>query len=384
MTERAQVQRMNSLAEIDLHGFRTIRALEGFRLDRLNILIGPNGAGKSNLISFFQMLSWMTKSSAGELQIYVAKNGYASAILHDGAETTPQITANLSFETQEGTNEYRFRLTHAAGDTLIFAEERYRSSRRGRTTPVDWISLGAGHREAQLGAAAQRRSNQATNTPRFVLGLLRRCVVHQFHNTSKTARLRQPWDVEDGRYLKEDGGNLAAFLLHLRGQEPECYARIVETIRQVAPFLDDFVLEPKAGSVLLQWRERGTDRVFGAHQASDGTLRLMAIVALLLQPEKTLPELLIIDEPELGLHPYAIRIVAGLLRAVSHRSQVLVATQSIPFLDEFRPEEIVVVDRPDRESTFRRLDPARLEEWLEAYSLGELWEKNVLGGRPTG
>ncbi len=189
--------------------------------------------------------------------------------------------------------------------------------------------------------------------------------------------------MSDGRALKTDAANLAPFLLRLRESHLDAYTRIVETIRQIAPFFADFSLEPTQGSVMLEWRERNTDVLFQPHQASDGTIRMMALVALLLQPYEDLPPLLIVDEPELGLHPYAINILAGLFRSASVHAQIIIATQSTAFLDLFAPGEVVVVDRPDRASHFRRLDPEALTEWLTEYSLGELWEKNVIGGRPA-
>jgi predicted ATPase len=134
--------------------------------------------------------------------------------------------------------------------------------------------------------------------------------------------------------------------------------------------------------LLLQWSERGSDLVFGPHQASDGSLRLFALTALLLQPEEQLPDVLILDEPELGLHPFGIRLLAGALEAASNHCQILVCTQSMPLINHFEPEAIIVVDRPGRASSFRRLDGQKLADWLQEYSLAELWEKNVIGGRP--
>ena len=161
-----------------------------------------------------------------------------------------------------------------------------------------------------------------------------------------------------------------------------CYQRIVNTVRLILPFFSDFVLQPRHDHLLLNWRERNSDQVFSVSQASDGMLRVIALVTLLLQPERDLPDVLVLDEPELGLHPYAINIVGGLIRAVSTQVQVIVATQSTALVDCFDPEDIVVVEREGRTSTFRQIDVKSLEEWLEDYSLSELWEKNVLGGRP--
>ena len=229
------------------------------------------------------------------------------------------------------------------------------------------------------------RAEKGEQTPQAIRGMLRRFAVYQFHNTSFTSRMRQGWDVTEGRHLKEDGGNLGAFLHRLRAEDglAPYYARIVETIRLGLPFFADFELEPEGGQVLLRWREHGSDHVFAAHQASDGMLRYMALVALLLQPVHMLPELLILDEPELGLHPQTITTVAGLVKSVSTSKQVLLATQSVTLVNQFEAGDVVVGERCDRESWFRRLDEEQLRDWLERYSLGGLWEKNVLGGRPA-
>jgi predicted ATPase len=368
---------MDMLTRLDISGFKSIKQLSGMELRPLNVLIGANGAGKSNLISFFKMLNWMLPSP-GNLQLYIGRVGGANILLHDGAAVTPQITAQLSFATGQGVNEYRFRLFHAAGDTLVFADEAFRFIPNGRKDR-DWVSLGAGHREAQL----IERTEQGDPTARFIHTLLRRCVVYQFHNTSETARVRQRWGVDDNWLLKDDAANLAPVLLRIKQQSPPHYTRIVSTIRQIAPFFADFELVPSGGTVLLQWREQGSDMLFSAHQASDGTLRVMALVTLLLQPDANLPDLIILDEPELGLHPFAINVIAGLLKSAATSTQVFLSTQSMTLIDYFEPEDIIVVDRPDRDSTFRRLDSAQLDTWLDDYSLAELWEKNVIGGRPA-
>jgi predicted ATPase len=372
---------MAKLSRLEIHGFKSIRHLPGMDLANLNVLIGANGTGKSNFISFFRMLSWIT-AQPGNMQMFVQRYGGANAHLHKGAGVTPQMEARLTFETDAGTNDYSMRLFHAAPDTLIFADEKYRFSRRARGGQADWRSLGAGHKESKLLDLASS-TEPAAMTAKVILGIMKQCVVYQFHNTSETARMRQRWDREDNRFLKEDGANLAPFLWRLREGQPEYYRRITETIRQVAPFFADFVLEPQNGSLLLQWKERDSDMVFGAHQASDGMLRTMALIALLLQPVEDLPELIILDEPELGLHPYAINIVAGLIHAVSEHAQVILATQSMPLVNYFEPEQVVVVDRKAGESEFRRLNSQELGDWLKEYSLAELWEKNVIGGRPA-
>lgn len=198
-----------------------------------------------------------------------------------------------------------------------------------------------------------------------------------------TSHFRRKAEVTSDGHLHYSGSNLTPFLYRLQRKEGKSYQRIVETLRLILPFFLDFYLEPDSGHLLLAWRETGSDQIFTASQAADGMLRTIALVTLLLQPDKTLPDLLILDEPELGLHPYAINVIGGLIRAVSTKTQVIAATQSTAFVDCFEPEDIVVVERKGRESTFRRLEHTEeLREWLKEYSLSELWEKNVIGGRP--
>lgn len=372
---------MKRLNHLKLRGFKTIRELPGLSFGPLNVLIGANGAGKSNLFSFFKLLGWLYPG-AGNFQFQVQQSGGASAFLHDGPRVTSEISAELAFEDVNGISDYALRLAYAAQDTLIFADESIRTSNPTENAFTPWKSLGSGHRESKLTDVAVAPEASA-KTAQTLLGLMRHCVIYQFHNTSETARIRQRWSILDNTYLKEDAANLAPFLLSLRQAEPRSYRRIVDTMGEIAPFFSDFVLDPVNQSVILQWQERGSDVNFGAHQASDGMLRIMALLALLLQPETQLPSIIILDEPELGLHPYAINVIAGLLKSVSTHTQVILATQSMTLVDYFEPEQVIVVDRIGRESKFRRLDSEPLKLWLDEYSLGELWEKNVLGGRPA-
>lgn len=344
----------------------------------LNVLIGANGAGKSNLISFFKLLNEMM---GGRLQQHIGSTGRAQSILHFGAKTTLQVEARLEFKVTNGVDIYAMRLFHAAGDTLIFADESLSFLQTGYSKPK-LVFLGSGHEETRLG----QEVDKGETTAKIIRGLLNRCRVYHFHDTSPTSRIRQYSYIGDNRWLMPDAGNLAAFLLRLRQENGEsAYQRIVTTIRLIAPFFDDFDLEPAGpnkSDIILNWRDKGSDQVFGPHQISDGTLRAMCLVSLLMQPENELPNLIIVDEPELGLHPYALNTIAALFKKASHHTQVLISTQSASFLDNFEPEDVVVVNRQGRESQFTRLDVDKLEAWLDEYSLGEIWEKNVIGGGP--
>ncbi len=366
----------NRLKQITLKGFKTIHSLIDFEPLSVTVLIGPNAAGKSNFVSFFRMMSWAL-SGRDQLSFHVGQQGGSRRILHDGPETTKEIKAELAIQTPTGESEYAFRLFHAAEDSLLFADEKYRFSRTGSESKARWTSLGAGHKNPLLLDAAS-----ADKTAQVICTLLKKIVVYQFHNTSGNARIRGKWSVDDNRWLKEDGANLAPILHRLKLKEQNYYHRIVQTIQLAFPLFSDFVLEPDYGYLLLQWREKNTDEVFSAPQASDGFLRLAALITLLLQPENALPDTLIIDEPELGLHPSAVSIVGDLIAAAAHYTQVILATQAVLLIDCFSPKDIVVVERLGRASEFRRLDSTKLEDWLSDYSLSELWLKNVFGGRP--
>jgi predicted ATPase len=215
----------------------------------------------------------------------------------------------------------------------------------------------------------------------YVLDLLRGCRVFHFHDTSRNAPVKQPHPTGDNQTLQGDASNLGAVLWLLKQTDEPAYRRIVGAVRQVAPFFRDFVLEPEVtDQIRLRWKQTESDTTFSAHQMSDGTLRFVCLATLLLQ--STLPHLIVLDEPELGLHPYAIVQLSEMLRAAATSSQVVIATQSVTLMDQFSLDDLIVVERESGTSVFTRPEPERLREWLDEYSLGELWQKNLIGGRP--
>ena len=270
-----------------------------------------------------------------------------------------------------------------ADGSLLFADERAGYEPTGRN-----VGYGGGHRETWLTAEAV--SGSVTG---YVHAKLRQYRVYHFHDTSASAPVKQYGRIDDNGRLHADAGNLAAFLLAMREAERTSYERIVSVIRLAAPFFYDFVLDPLPQDptrTTLRWRERGSDAVFAGHDLSDGTLRFICLATLLLQPSHYAPNTILIDEPELGLHPYAITLLASMLRsAVADGGQVIAATQSAPLVDELDPADLIVVDRePSADgrgaSVFRRLDVPTIGGWLDDYSLGQLWRKNVLGASPGG
>jgi predicted ATPase len=365
-----------AISKLTIKGYKSIRSLEDFELRSLNILIGPNGAGKSNFVSFFHLLRAMVNKG---LQTTVNSSGGASTNLFLGPKVTEQLYANLQF----GCNAYQFSLISTTDNRLIFQDERIISDGSQNALPVN-RSLGSGHNEALLGDK-NRRGNENYLIVRYIYPAISRWVVYHFHDTSDLAKVKLPCLKQDYEHLRSDGGNLAAFLLRLKDQSPKEYDFIKETVQLAAPFFEDFILKDHysdPNKTLLEWKQKGSDDYpFHPSQISDGTLRFICLATALLQPNP--PSTILLDEPELGLHPYALTLLAGLIQKASKQTQVIVSTQSAPLIDHFEPEDIVVVERQNGESIFKRLNKADLKVWLEDYSLGELWQKNVFGGRPA-
>jgi predicted ATPase len=371
---------MAVLKKIEIKGYRSIKDAT-VELRKLNVLIGPNGAGKSNFISFFKMLNEMM---GGRLQKYIGETAFGHSILHFGPQVTPQLEATLEFEEGDAVDTYYMRLFHAANDILLFADETLDYKREGwARTNRQPMSLGGGHPETKI----REKAAEGNLTAKAFRRILNDCRVYHFHDTSPSAPIRLSHYINDNQWLMPDAGNLPAMLYAYRERFSVVYDRIVSTMRKILPEFDDFILAPDTRNpnyIFLNWRKQGFKYLFGPHQISDGSLRAIALCTLFLQPEESLPDVIILDEPELGLHPHALEIVAGLMRAVSEteRTQVVVATQSQTFVNFFEPEEIITVECQEGQSQFNRLDPGKLKDWLEDYSIGELWQRNVIGGGP--
>ena len=370
------------LKRLSLAGYRSYdNDFEKNTIDfqKLNIIIGANGAGKSNLVSFLEMISYMMTRG---LRSYVSRQGGGNSLMYFGPKNTDQIRGELLLEDQPGgkTDRYSFALELSAANQLFFAEEKmeYQDQRYSAPYVQDF---GVGHFEA--GAA-----DSGDVTVRTLRGCLERLKIFHFNDTSISSRIRSNTNTADGGYLRADGGNLAGFLHRLKKNEAEYayYQRIVRYIRMILPQFYDFALEPdENGYISLNWVQNGAEEVFGPHQLSDGALRFIALTTLLLQPSASAPMTIILDEPEIGLHPYAISVLAREIRMANQTSQIIVSTQSPLLLNYFTCDDIITAEYdPERQaSVLRRHTSDKLKEWLNDYSLGELWEKNVLGGLPV-
>ena len=367
---------MPGLDFITIKGFKSIASIEKLSLRQINIVIGANGSGKSNFIGIFAFLHAIRE---GRLADYVIKAGGAEKVLHFGSKITEQLEIHIFFDDE--TNQYRIMLEPTDGDALIptsevvyfWDKEHHLQPYRENLSPIG--------KEAGIS-----NPSPSSKTAHYVRDKLNRWRVYHFHDTGSKSPMKKTADVDDNRSLRPDGSNLAAFLYYLREKHSASYSLIRRTVQRVAPFFDDFQLEPQKlnpDKIRLEWRHKGSDAYFDASSLSDGTLRFIALTTLFLQPEDHRPSIILVDEPELGLHPYAITMLASLVKKASVETQVILSTQSSLLLDHFQPEDVLVSERVDGSTQFMRLDPASLETWLEDYSLGQLWEKNELGGRPA-
>jgi len=358
-----------ALDRIEIQGYKSIREMS-LDLRSLNVLIGANGAGKSNFISIFRFLNAMIEQ---KLQEFVARSGGANAIMHFGLKRTRQIVLKLEF----GENLYGATIEADEADAVFFSrEDAYVWDKISYPSKPYKVSLGTGQRESKLRTSKEPVAG-------YVRSKMSTWRLYHFHDTSTSALVKAMADIHNDRSLASDASNLAPYLLRLREEFPANYREIVDLVGLAAPFFGDFVLSPRVDGtkVRLEWIQKGSDQIFGPNDFSDGTLRFICLATALLQPDP--PPTIIIDEPELGLHPYAITLLASLMRVVSQRMQVIVSTQSVPLVNQFEPDDLIVVDRFDGQSTFRRLENETIKHWLDDYGLGDLWEKNVLGGRPT-
>ena len=355
---------MSKIRDITIEGYRSIKSIKNLELRPLNVLIGANGAGKSNFLSAFELLR--TAISLSETpHMYAQRAGGASRLLHFGPKVTQQVKFTVNFSDSSG--GFGVELCVAPYDTFTWLQQ------------VDEIKPPP---KFESTIDPEHYGNEHA----YLASVVDDWRIFHFHDTGALSPIKQTADLHDNRALRADGSNLTAYLNLLAKKHTQSYDFILSTIKQANPFIEDFILKPQRlneQKIQLEWRQKGSEAYFDVHSFSDGTLRFIALTTLLLQPESFRPSLILLDEPELGLHPYAIHLLAAMLEHASVDSQIIVATQSPILLDYFKPEDVLVAERVDGATEFHRQDSERLAAWLEEYSLGELWEKNELGGRPA-
>ena len=365
-----------ALDYITVKGFKSIASVEKLALRPINVIIGSNGSGKSNFIGVF---SFLQEIREGQLQRYVRRAGGADRLLHFGSRITRTIQIFLSF--RGGVNQYSLSLAPTDDDSLYPESETvfYWDKAKCKTPYDSDLPPHENGREAGISNAG------VTRVAAWVRQRLSLWRLYHMHDTSAESPMRKTAKLNDNRFLRPDGSNLPAFLYLLQRKHPESYRLIRTTVQRVAPFFDDFLLEPdplNEETIRLEWKHMRSDQYFSASALSDGSLRFIALATLFLQPESFRPSVILADEPELGLHAYAITLLASLVKQASVTTQVILSTQSSLLLDHFQPADVLVADRVNEGTQLTRLDPNRLAGWLEDYSLGQLWEKNEFGGRP--
>ena len=362
------------LNKLTITGFKSIRELKELELNNVNIFIGGNGAGKSNLIEFFRLLR---KIIDGKLDEYIRLGGGISDFLFNGRK----ITSELKFEMHFGARGYRFCIKPGPLDNCLLTDEAryYESGTSG------WCELGdSPDGKSRLVKEVQGNSpDKQYSLP--VYDAISSWQIYHFHDTSANAAMRHYEIIQDNTILRFDASNIAPYLLHVKNEKTDAFQEILDSVRLILPFFDDFLLNVttfgEKQSVNLSWLQQGSDYPMQPYHFSDGAIRFICLATALLQPDP--PSTIIIDEPELGLHPSAIAILAELIQNASKRTQLIVATQSPALIDHFSVEDVIVVNRKDGASTFERLKEQDFNIWLETYSVGELWSKNVISGGPV-
>ncbi len=353
---------------IQIENFKSIKKMN-LELRPINVLIGANGAGKSNFINIFDLLKRIFNK---ELQNYIMEEAGADNVLYYGLKNSEYLSLEIEFNKK---NTYYFLLTPNKEGNLYI---HYEGTRFNRENYYGWDDevLGGTYSESIL-------SENHAERYKYINSYMNSFKVFHFHDTGKSAKIKQFCYLNDNKYLRENGENLAAFLYLLQEKHPKEFNKIEMVIRSVAPYFEKFILQPNrlnTDTIRLEWKEKGSDKYFNALHLSDGTLRFMALVTLLLQPIP--PKIIIIDEPELGLHPFAINKLADLIKKASVQTQIILSTQSVNLVDNFTPEDIILVDKLDNQSGFNRPNSEDLKDWLQNYSLSELWNKNVIGAIP--
>ncbi|CAK0771728.1 AAA family ATPase [Azospirillaceae bacterium] len=368
---------MRALHEVEIKGFKSIKEAKVI-LGNLNVIIGANGSGKTNFIDIFRIINHINNN---QLQSFIP--GDPDRFLHHGRKVTKEISCRFSLENK---NEYSFTL-EVNKDSLVFVNERLRYvDLEGSVLPAQGvhskiIQSKGDNSESILGK--EGKFSNELKEEKLISSLLKKLVVYHFHDASDDAPAKRMCNIDDNSSLRPDGSNLSAYLYWLQEKHPEAFRHIEEHVRLVAPFFSGFDLKPSRlneNKIKLEWRHKESDAYFDAYSLSDGTLRFICLATLLLQPEP--PNLILIDEPELGLHPHAIRILVEMLEAASVDSQVIISTQSVTLLDNFFPENVIIAECNGKETSFKRLNEEDLKHWLDRFSVGELWKKNVIGGNP--
>jgi predicted ATPase len=354
------------LQSIELENLLSFKHIK-LDLAPLNVLIGANASGKSNLIRALGLVRALPRDLQTEIvngggpRAWINQKGIGSArIVLDGA---------YFFEFQESGQSYEIVQERAA--FVQRTRDRLRLKSTGNSEPAKISPVQS--------ALSQVRHPDEPEIGAFAAHLESIRLYREFKTGPGTSARLGISSAALGAYLSEDGGNLALVLneLIVRGERD----RLNKHLSCFFPLFTEVLPLTRGGITQLYVREKGVPEAFSAVSLSDGTLRFLCLLAVLLDPDP--PHLVCIEEPEIGLHPDAIRMIADLLVEASARMQLVVTTHSPALVDALtaQPESVVVCERDfDGFTQFRRLKSADLDEWLDRYSLGHLWQKGEIGG----
>ncbi|HRC85924.1 MAG TPA: AAA family ATPase [Thermoanaerobaculia bacterium] len=365
---------------------------EPLKLGPLNVLIGPNGSGKSNLIEAISLL----RSAPGDLAAPVREGGGVQDWLWKGAQrpATARLEGVFGYPQR---SSLRYRLAFAeAGARFEVVDERienavtdpgyerpyfYFGYERGRpmlNVKGDRRELIREEIDPQRSILSQRKDPDQYPEITYLGESLARIRIYRDWSFGRYTppRLPQPADLAND-FLAEDGRNLGLVLNSLQ-KEPETKRRLVAHLGELAEGLDDFHVNVQAGTVQIFVQEGKW--AIPATRLSDGTLRYLALLAVLCHPQP--PPLVCLEEPELGFHPDVLPHLAQILVEASEKMQLVVTTHSDILVDALSatPEAVLICEKYDGATRLRRLDPEKLKPWLEQYRLGELWTRGEIGG----
>ncbi|MFK7983737.1 MAG: AAA family ATPase [Saprospiraceae bacterium] len=375
------------IQSIKIANYKSIHRAD-VQLNNLNILIGQNGAGKSNFISFFKFLERLSEQ---QLATYIFQSGGINNFLHKGFEESQEIRFKLTLKSNESilTNIFETQIISDGENYTINLEKFGVRDESNVNQPIYYYELNNQQKESDLKTFANQNLKQHENRfAKYTYIHLKELKLYHFHDTSDNAAIKLPQPKDDVYFFKNEGQNLAPYLSFIKNADYNSYLKIVETIRLVFPSFHDFVLEenPYAkGKIVLRWKEKSSENIYSVKQMSDGTLRFICLAILLTDTlaNNNQPETIILDEPELGLHPFAIHILAELIQKAALNRQIIIATQSVNLINHFTPKDLLIVERNEKDQTiFKRVEEENFNNWLEDYTLGQLWENNFFGGRP--
>lgn len=350
---------------IEIEGYKSIKKAK-IELKPINILIGSNGSGKSNFLSFFEFLHNLYEQ---KLKEYVKLNGEMNSFLHKGTLSSKYITSKLYF----GPNQYSFELSKGEDHFVFTREDLWYDNNPYHDNPIPISNFS---NESNL---KYNTSTRAKYTTEFLASFKK----YHFHDTGKNSPFNDSSNIENDSFmLYSNGSNLASILFRIKNEKIKLYKRIINIIQNIAPYFNDFYLIPDENKYLkLRWTDKFSEHIYGVNNFSDGTIRFIALTVLFMQPK--LPKIIILDEPELGLHPVAIANLADLILSIKEESQVIMATQSVELINNFSQDDIITVDNIDGESVFKRLDTIDLSNWISDYGIGVLWKNNIISnGQP--